>query len=128
MKKSIFLIPLFTILLCVNVNAQNLKKEREFFKATTYLLVTFDLFDSVNKQDISKQEASSLIEKNLVSINNSYNVLKPSFENDIDFKNFELWVQGVNRYLDLMKEDDPSYVLGVYLMRLDINDFINIKL
>lgn len=128
MKRVILLVLLCTIGAAIKTNAQNLKKDAEFFKATTHILVAFDSFDAVNKGDKTKNEALPLIEKNLNSVENSYNKLKSNFGSDADFKTFELWVQGTKKLLDLMKENDQSYVLGVYLTRLDINDFINLKL
>ena len=128
MKKLILLVLLCTLGTTIKTNAQNLKKKVEFFKATTHILVAFDSFADVNKGDKAKNEAFPLIEKNLNSIESSYNKLKSTFENDTDFKTFELWVQVVQRCYTLLKDDDPSYYLGVYMTRLDINDFVNLKL
>lgn len=128
MKKTILLVLLFVLAITIKVNAQNLKKESDFFKATTHILVAFDSFDAINKGDISKQEAMPLIENNLIKIEYSYNLLKANFNNDNDFKTFELWILSTKKFLELLQQNDSSYVLGVYLTRLDINDFINSKL
>jgi|GEM_PF-2135751 len=128
MKKLILLVLLCALGATIKTNAQNLKREGEFFKATTHILVAFDSFADVNKGDKTKKEVLPLIEKNLTSIENSYNQLKTNFESDSDFKMFELWVQVIERCYTLLKDDDPSYYLGIYMTRLDINDFVNLKL
>jgi hypothetical protein len=136
MKKTIFLVLIFSVSLLTKVNSQNLKNDCEFYKSTTYLLSSLHTIDGVVKSKYNETDLKNallLLEKNKSKIEKSFNILKLKYSKDKDFTTYENWIL-FNRNISKMlqesqesQEKNSSFTLGLYLINLDINDFLDKK-
>lgn len=127
MKKAILLILILSVSFITKVNSQNLKKDCEFYKATTHLLTAISSLDDVKDDSLEKDKALPIIKANIIKVENSYNLIKKQYKDDIDFKEFELWVQVIRVSYDKLQEDDIMWQMSYYLVKLNILDFVNQK-
>ncbi len=127
MKKTILLILILSVSFITKVNSQNLKKDCEFYKVTTYLLTAISSLDDVKNDNLEKGKALPIIKANITKIDNAYNLIKEQYKNDVDFKEFELWVKGISVSYNKLKEDDAMWQMSYYLIKLNVIDFVNQK-
>ncbi len=130
MKRKILILLVFVVVSFTKLNAQNLKNDNQFLKSTALMYATIDLFNNVYKSDDrndAKNDNISLIQTNTNKISTFYNLLKVNFDNDIDFKEYELWVQTITKSTEMLKNDDDTWMLGFTLIKMNINDFVNSK-
>ena len=128
MRKSIlFLLLILTVFLNVKLNAQELKNTGAFYKTTTNILIAINTFDEVNNGGLEKETAILKIDKNLNAINSLFETLKEKYAKDEDFKEYEGWVSGIEKSLEFMKKDEPTYAFMCSLIKLNIYDFVNGK-
>lgn len=130
MKKLILFFVFVISLGFTKTNAQNLKNDPEFFKTSTYIYTALGNFDEVYKaedRDKVRTDKLPLLKRNIEKINVSYNLIKNKYTTDSDFKQFDLWVKGINTYYKMLQEDDETWMLGFSLTKLDILEFYNLK-
>lgn len=136
MKKTIFFVLIFSVSLLTKVNAQNLKNDCEFYKSTTYLLSSLHTIDGVVKSNYSETDltkALPILEKNKSKIEKSFSILKLKYSKDKDFKTYENWILFNRNVAKMLQENQESqeknanFTLGLYLINLDINDFLDKK-
>jgi hypothetical protein len=127
MKKAILLILILSVSFITKVNSQNLKKDCEFYKATTHLLTAISSLDDIKNDNTEKDKALPIIKANVIKIENSYNLIEEQYKNDIDFKEFELWVQVIRVSYEKLQDDDIMWQMSYYLVKLNILDFVNQK-
>ena len=125
-----------SVVLFAKASAQNLKNDCEFYKTTTYLLSSLYIIDEVLKSDDKETDLAKslpILEKNKIKVEKSFNILKLKYSKDIDFKPFENWILFNRTAGKMLKESQESqeknstFTLGLYLINLDLNDFLNIK-
>lgn len=130
MKKLILFFVFVISLGFTKTNAQILKNDPEFFNTSTYIYTALGNFDEVYKADdreTVKTEKLPLLKRNIEKINATYDLIKNKYTTDTDFKQFDLWVKGINTYYKMLQEDDEAWMLGFFLTKLDILEFYNLK-
>ena len=128
MKKLILFFVFVVSLGITKTNAQNLKNDTEFFKTSTYIYTALGNFDEVYKsedREMVRTEKLPLLMKNIERINFSYDLIKNKYSTDRDFKQFDLWVKGINTYYKMLQEQNETWMLGFSLTKMDVLEFFN---
>ncbi|GLB52772.1 hypothetical protein NBRC110019_18120 [Neptunitalea chrysea] len=124
MNRIIYTSVILLLLVSTKAFSQNLNEEKDFYKATSYLLITVNSFERINNGTSTAKELLPTIENNVNTITIAFDGLKVKHKQDPNFKEFKTWVEGIRKSYELLKENDPVYYFGASLIKMNIIDFL----
>ncbi|EKT3966456.1 hypothetical protein NTJ12_001518 [Flavobacterium psychrophilum] len=126
MKKLIFTLLIISASFTSNLFAQNLKKDCEFYKSTTYILYTLNTVNEfTNSKEKDLEKVLPILESNNIKIQKSFNILKLKYSKDKDFKQYENYVLFSKNVGKMLQENYEGLALGLYLLNDDLTSFLN---
>lgn len=127
--KKFTLILFLTLISSSNLFSQEITEDVEFLKANLFLqnaVLTFEeIYNNQNEDNSNKIEG---IKSNINSANRHFFNLKHKDYNGETFKTFEDNLLALEKCVELLKSNDPTWALLWYLIKVRRQEFINDEL
>lgn len=135
MKKTFFILLIFSASLTSNLFAQNAISDVSHLKAVNNLWSACYSFNSVmDSEDQSKDRLTALplLKNNIASARKYLVELNSKYPNDADLKQLDLWIRAIEKSYEGLNakswNSNTMWQMGFTLIELDLRDFVNARL